>query len=268
MDKKLLTKYAVFLEDPDNPDYDGTRLTEEEIKEIERHLNNSDDTRRELQVVRAELRTLINTFEKEGFAGISTHPVLQKSQIKSRSLTYLQGLGARKAIFAIAAAVVFTFTSLFYLTDRTQPNITLYDNYFDIYPNLIPLSRGDESNLQLQHAMVEYEQGNYSKTLKILRVILDAEPNNIPAHFYSGIVNLVKGHPEPAIVHFQKTIAGENRRFLRPAQWYLGLAYMKNGAIPSAKHSFELIVSKNVEYKQQSQEILNSLDQFSSVKSP
>ncbi len=34
MDKKLLTKYAVFLEDPDNVDYDGTRLTEKEIKEI------------------------------------------------------------------------------------------------------------------------------------------------------------------------------------------------------------------------------------------
>jgi len=263
MDKKLLTQYAVFLEDPDNPDYDGSRPTEKEIKEIEQHLKKNDASRRELQAMRTEFRTMVDTFEREGFEGVSTHP---KRMEDRKRLTHFRGWRTGKSVFALAAAFVLTITSTYYLMNQTQSDTTLYEKYFDIYPNLIPLSRGGESNLQ--HAMVEYEQGNYSATLEMLHGILDTEPNNIAAHFYSGIVNLVKGNPETAIVHFQETIAGENSKFHKHAQWYLGLAYMKSGAIASAKHNFELIVAKDVEYQQQSQEILDSLSEFSSIKSP
>jgi len=165
----------------------------------------------------------------------------------------------RKVYYATAVALLVAIISFLYVLNNRPPSTTVYAKFFKPYPNTIPLTRGDESDSPVKSAMIEYEAGNYKGTLKILQAILDTEPDNIMAYFYSGIANLCLEHPKQAIFYFQKVIDGQDD-FIEQSEWYLSLAYLKNKDMEKSKTILKKIIADGNNYNEQSKSLLDSLN--------
>ncbi len=207
---------------------------------------------------------------EDAFDGVKIYP--DKEQIKSKMLdlneSFQKRLAAKKpkrldrTIYyplAAAAAVVMIIIGIYFLIFLQSPNDQLFTQYFEPYPNTIPLYRSDRVVLPLQHAMVEYEIENYSEALSRLKTMISKDPNNVTAHFYAGICELKMNNTDQAIGHFQTVKSTSSSDFIEPANWYLALAFIKNNDLKKAKQILNSIVNNKCEYAHQSALLLDQL---------
>lgn len=90
-----------------------------------------------------------------------------------------------------------------------------------------------------------YEKKEYDEALKLLQHLLDTDAENRFAHLYAGNILLLADKPEPAIPHFQSMPQQQKSKFSEPAEWYLGLAYLKMNKLDRAKSILAQISSKD-----------------------
>ena len=164
-----------------------------------------------------------------------------------------------KAYYSLAAVLIIGIATVFYAFLRKPAHEALFHQYFQPYPNTIPLVRSQARIGNLELAMMEYEAENYQASLNILQEIIREEPENITACFYAGIVNLCLNDPRPAITRFQKILNEEKNDFMDHARWYLGLSYLKNKDKEQAKSIFRDIATTDGLYTNRSKELLNTL---------
>ncbi len=164
----------------------------------------------------------------------------------------------RRVYYAIAAMFVLALVSAFYLLQEKPLHERAYAQYFKIYPNTLPLVRGESTTNLFRQAMMEYELENYSNSLHILKQLLSRESGNETAHFYAGVCQLIAGQPEQAARHFEFILQNPNSKFSDPARWYFGLTLLKQGKIESAQDEFQSI-PENSRFKNQSEGILSFL---------
>lgn len=165
-----------------------------------------------------------------------------------------------KVYYSMAAIFIVGITAVFYAFLRKPTHETLFRQYFQPYPNTIPLVRSQTEVGKLELAMMEYEAENYHVSLNIIQEVIEEEPENIMARFYAGILNLCLNEPQQAIILFQKVLDAERGDFTDHARWYLGLAYLKNKNRKQALSIFRNIVAADGIYKNRSEELLYVLD--------
>jgi hypothetical protein len=165
-----------------------------------------------------------------------------------------------KVYYSMAAILIVGIVTVFYAFLRRPVHETLFRQYYQPYPNTIPLVRSQTQVGKLELAMMEYEAENYRASLNILQEIIREEPENITAHFYAGISNLSLNESRRAIVLFQKVLDAEKGDFTDHARWYLGLAYLKSKDKKQASSIFRDIINADGIYKKQSEELLFALD--------
>lgn len=164
----------------------------------------------------------------------------------------------RHIYYAIAAMFVIALVSAFYLLQEKPLHERAYAHYFKIYPNTLPLVRGESTTNLFQQAMMEYELENYSNSLRILDQLISREPENEAAYFYAGMCQLISGNAESAAKHFEKILYNAHSKFRDPAGWYFGLSLLKQGKVENAETVFQSIF-KNSRFKKQSENILSFL---------
>jgi len=165
-----------------------------------------------------------------------------------------------KIYYAMAASLLLASSLLIYLFNQHPVENDIFSKYFKPYPNTIPIVRGEDSVSELKLAMIEYEFENYAETVLILQKLLQDDPENTTALFYSGISNLFLDKPAQAIEQLKKVIWSSENDFKTQAEWYLGLAFLKNEDFENARKTFNKIISEDHRYKQKSIEILELLN--------
>lgn len=162
-----------------------------------------------------------------------------------------------KLYYSLAASIVIAFAAVLYFRHHTPSYDSLFTEYFKPYPNAVPLLRGEESGGTLESAMAEYESANYGEALTILKTIATRESKNDTAYFYAGISSLCLNDPQAAVSFLQSV--PDRGGFAEQKAWYLGLAYLKQNDVDTAKYYFDRLSSKEGRFSQRSIELLNRL---------
>lgn len=178
------------------------------------------------------------------------HQRIQESPVKQRHW---------RIYYRVAAVLLIAVSVLLYLFSQKPQHEILFTKYFKPYPNIISIMRGENSEVRLKQALVEYEFGNYQEAIPIFEQVTKSEPENATAQFYLGIAQLCLNQTDQAIVQFQRVIMIGENPFVEPAQWYLGLAALKKRDLNQANTIFGHLKTESQNYKQQSSELLNSL---------
>jgi hypothetical protein len=160
--------------------------------------------------------------------------------------------------YAAAAILLITLVYVFQLFFQQPAQEKLFTEYFKPYPNTIPLVRGSVSSGDLEVAMTQYELGNYSNSLSLLKTIITNDADNVTAHFYSGICLLVTNQATEAILHFENVNKESN--FGELADWYAALAHLKNNNKKTAKQILNRIVKTGETYRGKSTELLKKIN--------
>lgn len=162
--------------------------------------------------------------------------------------------------YRIAAVLLIGLSLLLYPVTQKPQHEILFDNYFEPYPNIISITRGENSEVRLKQGLVEYEFENYDEAIPIFEQVIRSAPENVTAQFYLGVSRLCLNQTDQAMARFQSVIQYGNNSFVEPAQWYLGLAALKSGNLDQANSIFENLRTESQNYQRLSSELLKSLE--------
>lgn len=191
------------------------KLTEPERQAFERNL--SSEEKKELayelgvrdEIVRKELRKKIAGFEEGNRRKRMINP------------TYI----------SIAASVFLITSSVFYFTKDDE---SLFDQYYDQYPNYeLTTTRGEENLSNRGLAYAAYDAGDYQVAIEEfnkLEVLL------APDYFFRGVSYIQVKEHDRALSDFQKVIDLEDASYGTASVWYTALIHVnannKEKAIP------------------------------------
>lgn len=163
-----------------------------------------------------------------------------------------------KSAYAVAAVLVIGLASVLYLT-KADPNQTLFAESFHRYPSPASLVRGEQAGGKFATALGQYEAENFLAALKIFQEILAAEPKNITAHFYAGLVCLELKDSPSAMFHLQNARKDKSHELAEPAAWYLALAYLQKNDMAATQSMLSQIITEDGAYKEKAAKLLESL---------
>ncbi len=240
-----MIRYAIHLKDPENPDYDGRRLSAHEMSEIETHLAECESCRNRLEDTGQEFQSMVDFVEDAGFANLSTHPekAAPAGSYNGRAKIALNSIfAAPKIRLALTfALILLTLSSILYLQLNRHP----YAKWAVIEkPDLEFQVRG-RSEERLSNAVVHYQSGNLRQAISLFeQLIAEADSRQLYhfAHYYAGISYLLLSEKKivgvtvdyqndevlAGIEHLQRVLnLTENRRYLEDVHWFLAKAYLR-----------------------------------------
>lgn len=132
----------------------------------------------------------------------------------------------------------------------------LYEEYYLPYPNIIsPISRSHAT--AISDGFTYYEQEEYQLAADLLLKQIKAGQDNDTVKFYLAQTYMAMDKTTEAISYLQQI--SENSRFHEPAEWYLGLAYLRNKKPAEAKVQFSQIAASGSSYAREATELLSKL---------
>lgn len=164
-------------------------------------------------------------------------------------------------LVSIALLLVLLFLYRNFNSTELLSSEALYANHYQVYdwnPNL----RSDESqNIEIEKALELYSNKSYDQASPYLVSFVVENPNNIPARLALANCHLQQNAPKLAIPHLQHILTLDDVLFQDQANWYLALAYLKNGKKDEAKKIlFQLTKDDKSDYQDNSKTILKGLD--------
>ena len=163
--------------------------------------------------------------------------------------------------YATAAVLLIGLAgSIFYMVIQPPTPEQLFAEYFEPFPNLVPLPRKEGSGQPLQQAMQAYELERYDRAVEILRSIVATEPASMAAHFYLGVTLLKIDDSQRAIAHLLQVVEESTNSYVDYARWYLALGYLKQKDLSHTKSVLEKFAPKDSAYFQRRKELLKALD--------
>jgi len=161
---------------------------------------------------------------------------------------------------AIAATLSLLLVSTIVITNlnsNKNPD-DLFVQYFKTYENIGGIERGKSDVERLQYAMIEYDKGNYERSIQIFEQIEISDENKFEIWLYGGNAYLSLNRLNEAKNSFNNIIEA-NFEFVNDAKWYLSLCYIKEGNVELAKPLLqEVKESGRAQYKE-AEELLNEL---------
>lgn len=141
--------------------------------------------------------------------------------------------------YSIAAslAILLTLGGLWFL-NRQNPNEKLFHKYYTQDPGL-PTVMSSNDNFAFYEAMVDYKRGNYDVAIKKWEELLVNKPENDTLNYFLGAAYLAKGNKNNAITFLNTVAQIKKTSFKKEAHFYLGLIYLKEKKIDSAKKNLE-----------------------------
>jgi tetratricopeptide (TPR) repeat protein len=176
----------------------------------------------------------------------------EEAKLKKKPVNFYKWAGiAASIVLVIAISYLVFFTGQ---TDSKQ----LYAQYYKPYPNIVTPAQRSESSTT-DPGLSLYEAGNYTEALKHLEQQISQGSQAPYLAFYAGIAALNTDEETKAKNYFEKVINRQDETFANPAQWYLGLTYLKSGEKKEAALLFEEIKTSGNDYSQRAAEILEDL---------
>lgn len=169
-----------------------------------------------ISIQEVELRKLLTAFH----AGIkpATQAVVKK-------ITWIKRL-------AVAAIFIGVISAAGWLLFGKSVNEKLYQAYYEADPGL-PTEMGITNNYTFNRAMIDYKTGNYQAALTSWEKLLSADNKNDTLNYFAGMACLAIDSAAKAVEHLQIVTQNKQSVFEKEANWYLGLALLKE------KHTIE-----------------------------
>lgn len=161
---------------------------------------------------------------------------------------------------AVAASfigfMIITTIALFLFRDK--PSEKLYLSYYQPYPNMIaPAVRGTVDTSSIAKAFEAYDTENYRLSAQLFDELYEPGKPSF-ALLYSGISHLENGHTATAIQKFQQLNARDDD-FQDVAQWYLALAFLKDGKRDFTEELLKDLGKRDTEFSEQARELLKGI---------
>jgi tetratricopeptide (TPR) repeat protein len=157
------------------------------------------------------------------------------------------------AAFLVLASAFFVFRSF-----NTMSSNELVAMHYEPYPNVVnPITRSQPQEVTDElRALLAYEGGRYKEALSYLDQI--EEEDHIL--MFKAISSFEIGDSNSAKAEL-KTLINANSKYLRPAQWYMGLILLKEGDIDHAKEYFKILAGQpsDSSYQKDASDILKQL---------
>lgn len=142
----------------------------------------------------------------------------------------------------------------------------LFVENFHAYRNIVEPIERDAPKQTIQYkAFSAYENENYYKAINLFNSIKDQNDNFVS--FYKAICYLSLNKPTEAIglllpIATSKKESGSFKNFYELANWYLGLAYLKNNERDKAISQFSILANlpENTCKKEEAEKILKYLN--------
>lgn len=136
----------------------------------------------------------------------------------------------------------------------------LYAAYFEPYQNvLVPTVRDAGVPLDVLEAFQAYEDGNYETALLAFNQ-LPVEVQKPDYELYEALSLMQTNRVGEAIRLLQVLKNNSDSQFREHAQWYLALAYLKQGNTPKARQFLEgLVENKSAIFEKKARELLSKL---------
>lgn len=142
---------------------------------------------------------------------------------------------SKKPIFwisGIAASILLFFAIQFFLT-RDTASTTLFDTYFEVYPNIYTTKGTSSSDTETKKAFVLYDNEKYTEAVTAFKNIASNKKLSSSECFYYGISALTIGETENAKMQFKNV--SKAHPLYNEALWYTGLALIKQDSLVKAK---------------------------------
>ncbi|MCB4809538.1 tetratricopeptide repeat protein [Tamlana sp. 62-3] len=134
---------------------------------------------------------------------------------------------------AVAAAFVIGLGSIWFFS--IPQNEKLYAKYYKNDPGL-PTTIGKSNNYEFYNAMVKYKQGDYKNAIKSWQALVEKKPKNDTLNYFIGVAHLANKSVDSAIPFLERTVQSKKEfPLINEANYYLGLAYLKEGNTELAK---------------------------------
>ncbi len=286
---ELLNRYTSYLYAPDEPDYDGRRLSKTEISRMQKHLRQCRSCEQKLADLKAEFQDL------QAFIDNSELPDLTIDR-RSFQFEFLEKVGhLRETVESILNAFFSSLKPKYVLIPATGLAVLLalvliipsLERSGDAYSELAALEKTEISYLtrsstttSLRSGIAEFNQANYSSAIEILTGFIRENPedaNIAYPEYVCGLAYLFEANQstgdelsppqhrklERGIAHLQTALSSsDNLRLRENANWYLGKAYLMKKDARTAREFFEKVSSLKGQRYQQAQMMLNEIEKI------
>lgn len=158
---------------------------------------------------------------------------------------------------AAGLAVLVVCTLVFFLKNQDPKN--LYEAYYQPYPMYLTTRSVISTDETLNQAIGAYEQENYESAWSLFLNILVDDPDDMGVMFYTAMSALqIERYPD-AVAGLKKVVKQGENIYAVPAEWYLGLVYIKTGDIRNARKVLEIIVEKETDFSEDAKSLLESI---------
>lgn len=168
-------------------------------------------------------------------------------------------LWSARDYLALAATLVVGVGMTVYLL-RPGGTETLFQRYFEPYPSIQPIVRGEPATDARSDALVLYEARDYRGALAAFERIVKDRPDDPVLRFYTGQCRLALGRGPEAIRDFEETRKLGANELVTPAEWYLALAHLRSGHVEEARVLLRGIVERRSFYEDKARALLRELD--------
>jgi len=292
IDGELLTRYSLYLSTPDEPDYDGRRLTGSEIGEVEHHLGECDVCKEKVENLGNEFQEIELYLEKAGLDQITLGAESNRSVgailtgvsetvesvfgwLKDRVTSPLPRF-APLAVGAMAALMLIIWAGPF-LIQSDLPYATLASLDGEKFTSRTR-SAGTPS---LTDGLQAFHQKQYRQAISAFEQFIsqgEADPNLPYAHYLAGVSYLVeaketlfgrvkgfdRSEVDTGISHLRVAARLTDSRGLQEdCQWYIAKAHLMNEEGAKAREILEQLVDLRGRRFRDARNLISEIDRVS-----
>ena len=280
----LLVRYGLYLADPEEPDYDGRRLTIDEIRNVQKHVDDCDQCHRRVDQIRKEYDEINDYLEEAEFPQISIVP--RPSKLAAASGFAKSVLESIKDAISVPIPrfypVAIGAMAVVFLIIWVGPLFRGSDNpYFELAAlkrDQISLVTRSGGAAQFTDGLNAFQEGNYQSAIEHFQQFVDERPGDpllYYAHYILGLAYLLDAKSDfwGRFQKFDPAKAEQGVEHLRTAQsltdnlgiredclWYIAKAYLMRGDTESAKSSLEEVVNLRGRRFRDAEEMIKKLD--------
>lgn len=109
---------------------------------------------------------------------------------------------------------------------------------------------------RLEQGITDYSNQQYSQAIDNLGQVLEVEPDNETALFYSAISHIEQKQPAQAISNLDKILRNKGSAYYDSAQWYRAMALLQAGQSKAARKQLTEIVESGNAYQERARKAL------------
>tara|TARA_R100000935_G_scaffold26814_1_gene46888 strand:- start:84710 stop:85444 length:735 start_codon:yes stop_codon:yes gene_type:complete len=136
------------------------------------------------------------------------------------------------------AASIIAVLGIFLFFNKSTSTDQLFAAHFVPDPGL-PTTMSTSGNYTFYDGMVNYKREEYTVAITKWKSLYTKKSDNDTLNYFLGMAQLANNNPEEAIVYLQEVLPQKESMFYNDVHYYLGLAYLKAGAVEKAKRAFQ-----------------------------